>query len=139
MSWTFQPPTKLACEGYWDKKFQPISQVVEWPEKSQWLHKVYAIERYLKSLPEMNGPWPGDMTPEERHQQMEQGIIRYRGLARSRIAPGEVVGNEEFIDYGMCWPGQYVEHYIENHNVLPTERFYQYVNSRYDTLPIAFR
>ncbi|CAD7950799.1 unnamed protein product [Amoebophrya sp. A120] len=62
---------------------------------------------------------------------------QYRGLAFSRVAPGEIVGSGEYqaeyfdtVEHErriMVWPQGYAEHYICQHNVLPTERFFRFV------------
>jgi hypothetical protein len=53
----------------------------------------------------------------------------------SRI-DGSWIGASEYQDKrnNICWPGGYIEHYIEDHNVMPTEKFYKYINARYDEI-----
>lgn len=108
------PPNPNKCEGYWtktrDNRYLPIISNEVWTEKSEWLQKAYVVNA--------NTP-----------------TVSYRGIAFSRL-DGSFVGNEEYQDTinNICWPEGYVEHYIRDNNVMPTERFYNYINARYDQL-----
>jgi hypothetical protein len=128
LSDTLKPPVKFSkknknskrtCknpEGFWSAKYKPKPSKYSWPDKLKWIARVKIVERYLMQLP-----------PES------QSYITFRGLALSRI-DDDVVGNSEFHDAGFCWPEGYVEHYIGKYNVMPTKRFYNYINSRYATI-----
>jgi hypothetical protein len=111
---TFSPPNPNKCEGYWtktkDNKYLPIISDNPWIDKSEWLQKAYIVN---------------SNTP----------MVAYRGLSFSRL-DGSVVGNEEYQDTtnNICWPQGYIEHYIRDHNVMPTEKFYNYINTRYEQL-----
>ena len=50
----------------------------------------------------------------------------WRGFANSRLT-GEPVAAGEFIMDGVKWPYGYVDHYIRDHNVMPTKRFYEFI------------
>ncbi|CAD7932891.1 unnamed protein product [Amoebophrya sp. A25] len=68
----------------------------------------------------------------------------FRGMAPSRIEPGEYVGNGEYHDtrYRMSWPEGYREHYLDprtGNNVLPTAKFIQYVSSKAKDLNLPDR
>eukprot|EP00933_Yihiella_yeosuensis_P005605 TRINITY_DN11014_c0_g1_i1.p1 TRINITY_DN11014_c0_g1~~TRINITY_DN11014_c0_g1_i1.p1 ORF type:complete len:265 (-),score=58.26 TRINITY_DN11014_c0_g1_i1:505-1257(-) len=58
-------------------------------------------------------------------------IKSYRGLSWSRIEAGQVVGSKEFEDSRgrsvACWPDGFSEHYMERHDVIPSEGFAKYV------------
>ena len=113
-------PSCLKCEGYWGKGYQPQPEMLIWWEKPNWLRKAYAVERYL----------------------IDTGQFKiFRGIASSRLIHNEFLGNCEFFDreLNMCWPEFYVKHYIETHNVMPTEEFYNYIMKKYDTLPTQYR
>jgi len=116
-------PKHLKYEGYWDqnkKGYWPVRFPCCWSDKQDWLKKVYSIERYL--------------------QESNQYIV-YRGFSPSRLVKGELVGCGEYIDrkYGMGWPQGYVKHYIEEQEVPPTERFYNYILTRYETIPEEYK
>ncbi len=59
-------------------------------------------------------------------------ILSYRGYTPSRLDPNIIVGSKEYYDpeYNIGWPEGYAEHYISKHNVMPTERFFNYVMSK---------
>jgi hypothetical protein len=128
----FSLPSPFKCEGYWDplsksgKGYQPLPSSYLWVDKSNWLLKLEAIENYLKSL-------PVTMKDDKYHL----GYVSYRGLSPSRLVKNEYVGNGEYYDRdydNMCWPDGYRSHYIQEYNVMPTQRFYEYVNTRYQQL-----
>jgi len=110
----FSPPNPNKCEGYWiktkDNRYLPIVSDNTWVDKSEWLQKAYIVNA--------NTP-----------------MVAYRGLSFSRL-DGSVVGNEEYQDTtnNICWPQGYIEHYIQDNNVMPTEKFYKYINARYDQI-----
>lgn len=110
----FSPPNPNKCEGYWTKTknntYLPTVSNQVWRGKNNWLEKAFVVNA--------NTP-----------------TVAYRGIAFSRL-DGSPVGNQEFQDEtnNICWPEGYIEHYIQDHNVMPTEKFYQYVNSRYNEI-----
>lgn len=110
MSGYFSPSNPNKCEGYWSKDYKPIVSKFIWAEKDLWIAKAL----YISSI-----------TPS----------ISYRGLAFSRI-DGTIVGNKEYYDaeYDICWPEGYIEHYIKDNNIMPTKRFYDYINMKYSLL-----
>jgi len=114
-----QPPkymqcSSLKCEGYWNNNYRPVISNVIWKDKKQWLTKALFVEKHTNK-------------------------ICYRGLSFSRI-DGTVVGNCEYYDnyHNICWPEGYIEHYIKDHNVMPTERFYHYINNQYNLLILFY-
>ncbi|CAH6419169.1 Hypothetical protein HVR_LOCUS365 [uncultured virus] len=118
-------PSHLKCEGYWNSigsknAYLPIISTKIWIDKELFVRCVYAINRYLID----NGKY-----------------FRYRGLSPSRIISNEYVGAGEYEDteYNMCWPENYIGHYIRDHNVMPTRRFYEYVAMRINTLPPEYK
>lgn len=107
----FMPPVPpdLKGEGYWSDTYLPIVSQQDWPGKQQWMDKVKFIELHVQ-------------------------VRDYFGCAYSRVIPDFEVGSSEYQDGDVFWPGGYVEHYIGDHNVMPTERFYNYVNEKYSCL-----
>jgi hypothetical protein len=114
----FMPPVPadLKGEGYWSDTYLPIISQQEWPWKYHWIDKVKFIEsgaqRFQNDIKESD----------------------YFGSEFSRLVPDFEVGCTEYKDGDVFWPGGYVEHYIGDHNVMPTERFYNYINEKYDSL-----
>ena len=110
----FSPANHNKCEGYWSKgkenSYLPVVSDKVWEGKEEWLRKAFVVS---------------DNTP----------VVAYRGIAFSRL-DGTAVGNEEYQDEAnnMCWPSGYLEHYVRDNNVMPTEKFYNYVNSRYEDI-----
>jgi len=103
----YMPPSKFKCEGYWGKGYKPTISKENWNGKQEWVNRAIFVEKY---------------TP----------IRSFRGISFSRI-DGSPVGNKEYYDVtnNICWPEGYVQHYILNNNVMPTERFFNYINYRY--------
>jgi len=125
----YSSPSPLTCEGYWDlpskskKGHQPSPSPYFWPEKDRWLYKLKTIEDYLRSIQVII-----------HNDKYHTGYVSYRGLSPSRLVKNEMVGNGEYYDRdydNMCWPEGYGSYYIGKHNVMPTARFYNYVNYRY--------
>jgi hypothetical protein len=112
----FMPPTTLKGEGYWSPTYMPVVSKQEWKGKQQWLDKVTFIELQAEK--------------KENDVQWMQAL----GYAPSRLVPNFMVGSGEYRDGDVFWPEGYVEHYIRDHNVMPTRRFYNYINQKYDTL-----
>lgn len=122
---TISPPPEFmlkafSCEGYWDQPFQggyqPIISTLQWPDKEKFLRAVYAIEEYLR----------------------RRGTFKQTpGFSPSRIVEGQFIGSGRYDDYQypICWPENYVQHYIYDHNVMPTEIFFNYVVERINTVP----
>jgi len=54
-------------------------------------------------------------------------IVRYRGIAFSRLKDMDPVGNAEFSIGKKCWPDGYRRHYLEEHKLVPSERFFYWV------------
>jgi hypothetical protein len=114
----FMPPvpSDLKGEGYWSDSYPPIVSQQEWPEKQKWIDKVNFIES--QSLKDQN----------------DVKMIEYFGYAYSRLVPDFEVGSSEYKDGDVFWPEGYVEHYIGDYNVMPTERFFNYINEKYSSL-----
>ena len=115
-------PDNLRCEGYWDEAYHPANFINQdrWSGKEEWLRRAYAVNNYLKQNRMFN---------------------QYRGFAHSRLVAGQNVGSGEYYDqaYNMCWPEGYVGHYIDDNDVMPTQRFYEYILMRYEALPPSFK
>lgn len=122
---SFSPAQKFDCEGYWslewdDEKYLPIVSEEAWEGKGSFVDTVEAIEEGLRQTGQYK---------------------QFKGYSNTRLphlidAPREmwrefVVGSGEFFDdfkgSNICWPEGYVKHYIDRFNVMPTQRFYNYV------------
>lgn len=131
----FAPPAASAVEGYWSTTYCPQAFVHPrlsdaWPHKELFLSAVATIEAAI-CLGE-----PSEMQ-EEGFTDMHGVIptasfIGMDGQSPSRMEDGYLVGSGEFSD--VCddgtrigWPEGYAKHYIGTHDVLPTQRFYEYV------------
>lgn len=114
----FMPPIPLNLkgEGYWSQSYMPIVSKKEWKGKQEWVNKVSFIELQAER--------------KENDVKMLQAL----GYAPSRLVPNFMVGSAEYRDGEVFWPEGYVEHYIRDHNVMPTKRFYNYINTKYDIL-----
>ena len=140
------------CEGYWGA---PLSTL----EKKKYdFHTKKGERGYIKDMPVISSKKWSDknkflnMLKVIEDQSEESGTRRnfdierysgttyfnYRGLSPCRIEIGYVpVGNKEFREYKngksiICWPEGYGEHYIGKHNVMPTEKFFNYVINKYE-------
>ena len=112
----FSPPrpSYLFCEGHWDLEpgqyspagdYLPVSSKYQWPDKKEWLAAAYKVNKWMKD--------------HKFYSQM-------RGYAPSRLT-GEHVGSGSYQEPNMCWPENYIGHYIEDNNVMPTQKFYTYI------------
>jgi hypothetical protein len=113
-------PLNLKGEGYWSQTYMPIVSEKEWSRKQEWIDKVIFIE----------------LQAERKENDVK--VMQNLGYAPSRLVPNFMVGSAEYRDGEVFWPEGYVEHYIRDHNVMPTKRFYNYINNKYDTLTIPF-
>lgn len=115
---SFMPkkPDQLKYEGYWNDNYMPIVSDQIWPDKEKFFKTVLDIEVFLAK----NGK-----------------DIQYRGLSPSRLYSDVYVGSVEYNDdeYMMGWPENYVKHYILENNVMPTERFFNYICERIKSIP----
>lgn len=96
-------------EGYWgvseeDKQYPwPKAGVEPWDEQDNFLKNLYKVQ--------------DTMEPKG-----------YRGWSNCRIC-GMKNGSQEYEDDNWIWPAGYA-HYIELHNVKPTEDFAQYIKDK---------
>ena len=113
-------PQEFGCEGYWSPPLtdghQPIICKKMWPDKVMFVRATDRTEQHLVQTNQYKS---------------------YRGYASSRLIPGKLVGAKEYHDkkYNMSWPEGYVNHYIDQHNMMPTKEFYEYVAHRINTIP----
>ena len=141
--------TKKGERGY--IKDMPVISSKKWSDKKKFLNMLKVIEdqsvkvegKYVTECYTKKGEgkicsrvWRNFDT--ERYSGTTN--INYRGLAPCRIEIGYVpVGNKEFREYEngksiICWPEGYGEHYIGKHNVMPTEKFFNYVINKYEEI-----
>ena len=83
-----------------------------WEDKEKFIHEACAIEQAI-----LDGKYGT--------------LVKHQESAPSRISNHLLVGSSEFSDEfeeePICWPEGYVRHYLNENDVLPTERFYHYV------------
>ena len=140
------------CEGYWDtftptkpfnikqiKKFKKFKGYIpqkfvskgKWKDKKKFIKKVTKIEKELLNKGDGYKYKQFRGRPPSRKELLNKGYCKYkqfRGRSPSRIELNHDVGNGiEFYDKGICWPEDYVSHYIDNYNVMPTKKFYNYI------------
>jgi len=101
----------------------------DWAEKAEFLEKLRAIEATATGASQ-------DTTLQTL---VDCGLANvpfvlvtsYRGMAMSRVAEGMFVGSAEFEDARpekrACWPDGFSDHYVDQHDVVPTLRFRSYV------------
>lgn len=130
---SFSKPNPYGCEGYWDdehdeknwKGYLPIVSKKTWPDKEKWLARLKFIEP--------SGYKDGhDVFLHNDGKKFN--VIQYEGCSLSRIQPNWDVGCDEYEYKGVCWAQGYAEHYIGKYNVMPTERFYNFVNNTWEDL-----
>ena len=131
----FAPPTGSAVEGYWSATYCPQAFVYPqlsdaWPHKESFLSAVATIEAAicLGEPSEMQDQGCADM----RGVIPTASFIEMDGHSPSRMEDGYLVGSGEFSDVCadgtmIVWPEGYAKHYTGAHDVLPTQRFYEYV------------
>jgi hypothetical protein len=141
--------TKKGERGY--IKDMPVISSKKWSDKNKFLNMLKVIEdqsvkaegKYVTECYTKKGEgkicsrvWRNFDT--ERYSGTTN--INYRGLSPCRIEIRYVpVGNKEFREYEngksiICWPEGYGEHYIGKHNVMPTEKFFNYVINKYEEI-----
>jgi len=108
-------PTKAMASGWGGSKgWRPIRSKKKWPGKSDWIRKALQVEQYLRNIGQ---------------------IDRFRGPAFSRIDDTPIGGSEYFDKTPhICWPEGYVEHYIGLYNVMPSKKYYDYINRKHAQL-----
>ncbi len=120
----------VRTEGYWADSADPQKDTYHgqypfpqanakpWPGKEEFLRKLSAIEGKVREK-SLRIVW---------EQNRGFSPSRLENDARDNPVP---VGSGEFYDrlLGIVWPGGYREHYIDRHNVKPSQEFYQYVMS----------
>ena len=130
---SFSPPTDLKCEGYWNNDtYNPQLMVskVEWPSKHLFLVHVKAIEdRLIYEAEEM---W-------DKKKKFSERYVMYRGFSTSVMDKSQL-GSSEFqcrdsAGKLICWPTMYASHYIGKYNIMPTKRFFTFIEATYPTFP----
>jgi hypothetical protein len=143
---TFPAEARAACEGYWRDSEQPQAgnsdkATLPWPVarpvpfcgESAWAKRLRFLEARAREDEKMDEAALG--RPKGSIE-----LLRIRGLATSRL-DGTLLGNQEFVDRAppgrhepVCWTGDFRDHYVEQHHVVPSRRFYEYVIAKYNTL-----
>ena len=100
------------CEGYWTEDNVPSASVTPWCGKEEFLNKLKKIEK-LADGGESN----------------QFSVKTQRGLTNSRI-DGSFLGNKEYhSSSGICWTGDFSSHYVDEHNIVPSKSFYNFITS----------
>eukprot|EP00747_Dinoflagellata_sp_TGD_P192575 gnl/TRDRNA2_/TRDRNA2_57605_c0_seq1.p1 gnl/TRDRNA2_/TRDRNA2_57605_c0~~gnl/TRDRNA2_/TRDRNA2_57605_c0_seq1.p1 ORF type:complete len:203 (-),score=38.82 gnl/TRDRNA2_/TRDRNA2_57605_c0_seq1:114-722(-) len=148
---------QFSCEGYWPDAEDCVTLGTELPSSKastsknaycpQWRieDKWTGKDAFLLKLTDMeNVAKHADKTlgfPAKRENLEKCGlgkvpwlnIMRYRGIAWSRMEDGKFVGSGEFADANgkgsMCWPDGYSWHYISKYEVKPSQAFRDYVQA----------
>ena len=132
----FSPPYNNAtCEGFWDEENNPLDMEfdIPWPSKNMFMMHVNAVEKALiyekRKNPERFGVYDNYAM-----------YVAYNG--EHEICPmcRTLLGSHMFRindSSGMivCWPELYASHYIDYHNIMPTKRFFTFIEKMYKTLP----
>jgi hypothetical protein len=95
----------IKIEGYWYSKYEPkypspVANDEPWEGKAEFLEKLTQKE---------------SRTP----------VDRYKGWSNCRLC-NKNNGSTEFKTSNWRWPEGY-KHYIEDHNVKPSDEFYQFI------------
>ncbi len=111
------------AEGDWGQEFL-VSDITtiqpeQWPGKKEWLRRAFTVQTWMS----------------ERGQ-----LYTARGMVKS-LFNDELLSESEYSDPNfsrsgewMHWTIEYVEHYVNQHNVAPTKRFYAYILEKYDDI-----
>ena len=108
----FSVKSKLECFGYWNKKYKPQISNKSWSGKMLWTQIAFMIEN--------------------KYREDDNHWSNFRGMAPSRLEDNVYVGSAQYSDIdekgkNVCWPEGYIDHYIVQHNVMPTKNFYNYI------------
>ncbi|CAK0887443.1 unnamed protein product, partial [Prorocentrum cordatum] len=106
----------------------------EWPGRGEFVAKLREIEAAAREADAAGGPRTAAALAACGLQEAPfVTVVRYRGLSWSRMAEGVMVGSAEFHDAhsgeGACWPDGYLEHYVGDFMVRPTDGFIEYVRA----------
>jgi hypothetical protein len=133
------------AEGYWrdkksgDDEFDeygdenknrnfpwPETHENPWPGKEIFTKKLEAIESLAATNSRKYNYDTKEMTYSRPNVPVSAHV--YKGYSSSRIT-GASAGSSEYVDRekNICWPEAFLYHYVEQHNVVPTKEFYDYV------------
>ena len=132
----FSPPFNTICEGSWDEKNAVLDMDfdIKWPSKYTFMLHVNAVEKALiyekMKNPEKLGVYNNSAM-----------YVAYNGAHAICPMCGTVLGSHMFKikDFSrkiLCWPESYASHYIANHNIMPTKRFFTFIEKMCEMLPI---
>ncbi len=126
-------------------KFDRASMLVsgEWKVEGYWKtanwHKSGNSQFYEKYDSDFQIPtrhdkkWPGQ-DEFVKKLRLIQDKIRcncYNGFSHSRFEKDKYLGSTEYWDEKnlVKWPGDYLDHYIVEHNVVPSKEFYEFITN----------
>lgn len=102
----------MNIEGYWDSTKMPQRNTIDKNIKDSFLQKLNEVETQLKKS--------------------KSTYIGYFGFSYCRLAKfdnceqGDFNGSWEYVTDTWTWPQGY-KHYVEVHNVKPSDKFYKYI------------
>lgn len=132
------------CEGYWRdtekttgrhsqradaSEEEAVVPPLPWPKTHQ--HSFCGKREWMRMLTDIEAAALSADAPEAGllpSDPLGISVVRYRGLSWSRV-DNTMLGNVEFRDARshVCWTQDFGRHYVEKHNVVPSETFYRYV------------
>lgn len=68
-----------------------------------------------------------------KKRERRAALIRYRGMAKSRI-DNTFVGSGTYRTDMWEWPQGFAEHYVQKYRVKPTDKFLKYIGVDYGTI-----
>lgn len=120
----FSTPNPYQYEGTFDDKYYPVISEYLWEDKIKFLTALKNIELYIKTYS------PTSTSRSPRVGINGTGYIIQDILYRSYYDPRIILGTHTYYDNDMQWWEGYGDYYINQYNVMPTERFYTYVINR---------
>ena len=101
------------CEDNWSEEYQPSPSILKWKDKKAFCDQVTKIESHIRSHNKTN-------------YRLFYTIFR-SAIDGTKLGSG--VYYDEFEGQTICWKVMYARHYIQKHNVMPSERFFRFVVS----------
>jgi len=121
-------------EGFWYSEYEkhlpmPKAFEGEWG-RDAFLRNLIELEDLLMSTYQavVDMYNDGDYGPYKRYQESGSGVVESRGFSVCRICEC-VNGGRTFVHDGFMWPDGF-RHYIEEHNVKPSDDFIEMVNKK---------
>lgn len=115
-------PADSECENEWDPKYSPKISNQIWKGKDQFVTLVEQIQKQSITITGEKLKFQAPLTIRK---------IPYTSPVLCSF-DGTPIGNNEYSEVdkkwgGICWVEGYAEHSIAKHNVMPTQKFYNYI------------